>query len=80
MDDHRQEAPGGNGTPVPHDMQDQEAAAGTDDRWDARPDPDPAGTPDEEVPDTDEAGTGRRGAPHAAGTHPDQPVPDEPSA
>ncbi|MFJ8079209.1 hypothetical protein RKD23_000927 [Streptomyces sp. SAI-170] len=78
MDDHRQDTPGGNGTPVPHDMQDQEA--GTDDRWDARPEPEPAGTPDEDVPDTDEAGTGRRGAPHAAGTRADQPVPDEPSA
>jgi hypothetical protein len=67
------------GTPVPRDMQDQEADAGVEDRWDAAPEP-PDEATDADVPDTDEAGTGRRGAPHASGTHPDQPVPDEPSA
>ncbi|MFH8445168.1 hypothetical protein ACH4D3_28605 [Streptomyces sp. NPDC018026] len=30
-----------------------------------------------DVPDTDEAGTGRRGAPHSAAVHPEHPVPDE---
>ncbi|CAL9626618.1 hypothetical protein [Streptomyces sp. enrichment culture] len=70
------------GTPVPRDMQDQEAGAGTEDRWDAAPElsEDTADDAAPDVPDTDEAGTGRRGAPHASGTHPEQPVPDEPSA
>ncbi|MET7665011.1 hypothetical protein ABZT45_47290 [Streptomyces sp. NPDC005356] len=35
--------------------------------------------PDAEIPDTDEAGTGRRGAPHSASASPEHPVPDEPS-
>ncbi|MFE2262356.1 hypothetical protein [Streptomyces griseosporeus] len=30
-----------------------------------------------DVPDTDEAGTGRRGAPQGDASDPDQPVPDE---
>ncbi|GGV64498.1 hypothetical protein [Streptomyces griseoloalbus] len=33
-----------------------------------------------DVPDTDEAGTGRQGAPHSASGNPEQPVPDESSA
>ncbi|CAB66193.1 MULTISPECIES: hypothetical protein [Streptomyces] len=32
-----------------------------------------------DVPDTDEAGTGRQGAPHSAAVHPEHPVPDESS-
>ncbi|WP_328446015.1 MULTISPECIES: hypothetical protein [unclassified Streptomyces] len=35
---------------------------------------------DPEVPATDEAGTGRRGAPQSGSPHPEHPVPDEPSA
>ncbi|MER7739240.1 hypothetical protein ABTX34_13070 [Streptomyces sp. NPDC096538] len=31
----------------------------------------------EKVPDTDEAGTGRQGAPHSAASYPEHPVPDE---
>ncbi|MFI6080176.1 hypothetical protein ACIBBB_04145 [Streptomyces sp. NPDC051217] len=34
--------------------------------------------PDPELPDTDEAGAGRRGSPSTGGVH-EQPVPDEPS-
>ncbi|MFE2991943.1 hypothetical protein [Streptomyces sp. NPDC059262] len=34
--------------------------------------------PDPEIPDTDEAGTGRRGAPHSTSASPEHPVPDEP--
>ena len=30
-----------------------------------------------DVPDTDEAGTGRQGAPHSGAVHPEHPVPDE---
>lgn len=36
--------------------------------------------PDPEVPDTDEAGTGRRGAPHSGSKRPGHPVPDESTA
>jgi hypothetical protein len=67
--------------PVPRDLPDQQASD-EEDRWE--PDDEAATTgnapdADDDVPDTDEAGTGRRGAPHAAGVRPDQPVPDEPS-
>jgi hypothetical protein len=63
---------------VPRDLPDQQAGAG-DDRWEVAPVP---GGGDEEaaatdVPDTDEAGSGRKGAPHPGGVHPGQPVPDE---
>ncbi|MCX4705542.1 hypothetical protein [Streptomyces sp. NBC_01373] len=36
--------------------------------------------PAADVPDTDESGTGRRGAPQSGAVHPEHPVPDEPSA
>ncbi|MFI9392364.1 hypothetical protein [Streptomyces bauhiniae] len=58
---------------VPRDLPDQQASHDND-RWDA-----PAQDDDREVPDTDEAGAGPRGAPESAGVRPDQPVPDEPS-
>ncbi|MFG3248622.1 hypothetical protein [Streptomyces sp. NPDC048187] len=35
--------------------------------------------PAADVPDTDEAGTGRQGAPHSGAVHPEHPVPDESS-
>ncbi|WP_277349503.1 hypothetical protein [Streptomyces sp. S3(2020)] len=35
--------------------------------------------PRTDVPDTDEAGTGRRCAPRQAGFHPEAPIPDEPT-
>ncbi|MGW4953847.1 hypothetical protein [Streptomyces parvulus] len=38
-----------------------------------------AAEPADDVPDTDEAGTGRQGAPHSAAVHPEHPVPDESS-
>ena len=76
MSDHA--GPGDNARPTPRDQPDQQAAAG-DDPWDVA-DPDEPDEPGDDVPDTDEAGTGRQGAPHAAAVNPDQPVPDEPSA
>ncbi|MBQ0826254.1 hypothetical protein [Streptomyces tagetis] len=142
MTDHRLEGPGENGSPVPRDMQDQQAGSG-EDPWEAAPkraaptrrarteesephpdeqgereergepgepgvtdesegadesptaggpgdpDPDPGSdtgpgpapgppVPDgPDVPDTDEAGTGRQGAPHSGAVHPEHPVPDE---
>ncbi|MFF4212193.1 hypothetical protein ACFYZE_23110 [Streptomyces sp. NPDC001796] len=74
MTEHGYEGPGETVEPVPRDMPDQQAHGG-EDRWDARPAKGGADAPD--VPDTDEAGTGRQGAPHAGSVHPEGPVPDE---
>ncbi|MGJ3558425.1 hypothetical protein ACR6C2_03535 [Streptomyces sp. INA 01156] len=68
------------------DPPDQQAGEG-EDPWEVAPaadeeesvKPDASGERRPDVPDTDEAGTGRRGAPHSASANPDQPVPDEPS-
>ncbi|MFE4857754.1 hypothetical protein [Streptomyces sp. NPDC056670] len=85
MSDRRPEGPGDAGAPVPEpiprDLPDQQAG-GDGDPWEA-PDesaPDEKGErPDPGIPDTDEAGTGRRGAPHSGSRRPDHPVPDEPT-
>ncbi|MFJ4621772.1 hypothetical protein [Streptomyces sp. NPDC088812] len=80
MTDHRLEGPGENGPPVPRDLPDQQASEG-EDPWEVAPGED-EGTDEEsaaDVPDTDEAGTGRKGAPRAATVHPEHPVPDEPT-
>ncbi|MFE1326127.1 hypothetical protein ACFW7K_14380 [Streptomyces sp. NPDC058735] len=91
MTDHRLDAPGENGEPVPRDMPDQQADAG-EDPWDVAPRFTGAGKDDGDradeaggessgdVPDTDEAGTGRQGAPRSGTVHPGHPTPDEPSA
>ncbi|WP_073952085.1 hypothetical protein [Streptomyces kebangsaanensis] len=75
MTDHRDEAPGENGAPVPRDLPDQQARTG-EDPWEAAPVPERAGS---DATDEDE------GAPHP-GTEPsderepsEHPVPDEPS-
>ncbi|MER7841362.1 hypothetical protein ABTY98_37145 [Streptomyces sp. NPDC096040] len=59
-------------------MPDQQAGQGKD-QWDAAEDRTDEG-PDAGVPDTDEAGTGPRGAPRSGSVHPENPLPDEPSA
>ncbi|GGV41307.1 hypothetical protein GCM10010277_29920 [Streptomyces longisporoflavus] len=67
--------------PVPRDLPDQQASDG-EDHWEPQDESATTGNApdaDDDVPDTDEAGTGRRGAPHTGGVHPDQPVPDEPA-
>ncbi|WP_406176525.1 hypothetical protein [Streptomyces sp. NBC_00996] len=81
MTEHRQEGPGENGDPIPRDMPDQQAYEG-EDPWDARPAPGGAdeGEPATDVPDTDEAGTGRQGAPRSETVHPEHPDPEESSA
>lgn len=89
MVDHRNEAPGEHGDPVPRDLPDQQADGG-EDPWEVTPDRGKGDSRDAEepeettestdVPDTDEAGTGREGAPHSGSVNPEQPVPDEPSA
>ncbi|WP_326756486.1 hypothetical protein OH738_02775 [Streptomyces hirsutus] len=84
MTDHRHEGPGENGQGIPRDLPDQQAGEG-EDPWEVAPgvdeesDPDAAAERQPDVPDTDEAGTGRRGAPHSASADPEQPVPDEPT-
>lgn len=63
--------------PIPRDLPDQQARDG-EDPWEVAPQS--AGADDEgdrEVPDTDEAGTGRRDAPQRANPHPGHPEPDE---
>ncbi|MEV5174258.1 hypothetical protein AB0L10_25015 [Streptomyces flaveolus] len=66
--------------PVPRDLPDQQAGFG-EDPWDVTPGHGVDDEPDEEVvPDTDEAGTGPRGAPRPGTVHPEHPSPDEPSA
>lgn len=78
MAEHRLEGPGENGTPVPRDLPDQQAGEGAD-HWDADEPAQPEETA-EDVPDTDEAGTGRQGAPRAGDGQTDSPVPEEPTA
>ncbi|MET9760832.1 hypothetical protein ABZ016_17460 [Streptomyces sp. NPDC006372] len=93
MTDHRLEGPGENGDPVPRDMPDQQADVG-EDPWEVAPRFTGTGTGKEkddgsgkdasdetadDVPDTDEAGTGRQGKPRQGGVHPEHPVPDEPA-
>ncbi|MEV6380266.1 hypothetical protein AB0M31_12690 [Streptomyces sp. NPDC051773] len=84
MDEHRLEGPGEHPDPVPRDMPDQQATEG-EDPWEAAPARAAEGERGEgaeeadDVPDTDEAGTGRQGAPQSGSANPEQPVPDEPS-
>jgi hypothetical protein len=77
--EQRHEAPGERADPIPRDMPDQQAREG-EDPWDADPARDTADGSAPDVPDTDEAGTGRKGKPHAGTVHPEHPVPDESTA
>ena len=87
MTDHRLEGPGEHGDPIPRDLPDQQAGEG-EDPWEVTPtrvtdeneDEDAEGGEATDVPDTDEAGTGRQGgAPQSGAVNPEQPVPDESS-
>jgi hypothetical protein len=91
--EHRLEGPGENGDPVPRDLPDQQVHEG-DDPWDVTVESDGSeGTngsgesagddgaePGSDVPDTDEAGTGRQGAPRSDTVHPEHPDADESTA
>ncbi|MFF0221411.1 hypothetical protein [Streptomyces sp. NPDC004629] len=79
MAGQRRGEPAEGGAPVPRDLPDQQAGAGND-RWEAAP-RNPADTDDDvdDVPDTDEAGTGRGDTPFSGTVHPEHPVPEEPS-
>ncbi|MER6143196.1 hypothetical protein ABT174_24670 [Streptomyces sparsogenes] len=81
MTDRRLEAPGDHTHAIPRDMPDQQVHEGPDPL-----DVDRSGFTyegpddrDDDVPDLDESGTGRRGSPQTGGTRPDHPIPDEPS-
>ncbi|MGW3206906.1 hypothetical protein [Streptomyces sp. NPDC001135] len=74
----RETDPGHDRGPVPRDMPDQQAGAG-EDPWEVAPDRPGAEDTADDVPDTDEAGSGPRGAPHPDTAHPEHPSPDEPS-
>ncbi|MFE8952903.1 hypothetical protein [Streptomyces althioticus] len=87
MTDHRLEGPGENGVGVPRDLPDQQAGP-DEDPWEVAPaaaereserkaEESEASETEEDVPDTDEAGTGRQDAPHSAASYPEAPVPDE---
>ncbi|MFF8905779.1 hypothetical protein [Streptomyces olivaceoviridis] len=66
--------------PVPRDMPDQQARP-AEDPWDVSARHAAGKEADEDVaPDTDEAGTGPRGAPQPGTVHPEHPTPDEPTA
>jgi hypothetical protein len=87
--DHRLEGPGENGTPVPRDLPDQQAHEG-DDPWEVgegrargntvdTTETEAAEGGEEDVPPTDEAGTGRQGSSQSDTVHPEHPDPEEPS-
>ncbi|MEV5333199.1 hypothetical protein [Streptomyces werraensis] len=87
MTDHRLEGPGENGVGIPRDLPDQQAGP-DEDPWEVAPaaaereserkaEESDGPEAEEDVPDTDEAGTGRQGAPHSAASYPEAPVPDE---
>ncbi|MET8227085.1 hypothetical protein ACWERY_23860 [Streptomyces sp. NPDC004082] len=82
MTDHRMEGPGETGDPIPRDLPDQQVQEG-EDPWDVAPFAQEADDEDEsgsDVPDTDEAGTGRQGGDRSDTVHPEHPGPEESSA
>ncbi|MGW7238005.1 hypothetical protein [Streptomyces sp. NPDC054804] len=68
-----------NSGPVPRDMPDQQAQTEGRDPWAAAEDSRPDADEDADLPDTDEAGTGPRGAPRPGVVNPEEPLPEEPS-
>jgi hypothetical protein len=61
-------------------MPDQQARPDDRDPWDAAEGSHPDAHEDAGLPETDEAGTGLRGAPRPGVVQPDEPLPEEPSA
>lgn len=78
MADDRRETPEPTGEPIPRDLPDQQADAG-EDPWEVPVEPADDTTEADDVPDIDEAGTGRQGAPQPGTVHPEHPEPEEPS-
>ncbi|MEW2048243.1 hypothetical protein [Streptomyces sp. NPDC005476] len=81
MAEQRSGGTGESSAPIPRDLPDQQAGQ-EEDPWDIGDSEQPEEISEEaqDVPDTDEAGTGRQGAPHADIGQSDHPAPDEPSA
>ncbi|MFI9611753.1 hypothetical protein ACIHCM_08690 [Streptomyces sp. NPDC052023] len=91
MTDHRHEEPGRSPDPVPRDLPDQQAATDEEDPLEvSSPGKDRADEGEEraaegggrdegaaDVPEPDEAGSGRQGAPQSATVHPEHPAPEE---
>ncbi|PSM40439.1 hypothetical protein C6Y14_27585 [Streptomyces dioscori] len=86
MSEYGTRTPEENDGPVPRDLPDQQVQEG-EDPWDvvtppeSGPDEDGDGgvraEPETDVPDTDEAGTGRQGDPGTSTVHPEDPEPEE---
>ncbi|MFE0439078.1 hypothetical protein ACFW2K_29455 [Streptomyces nigra] len=78
MDDHRREAPGESPDPIPRDLPDQQAGDG-EDPWEVPVGPtrDASESESDDVPETDEAGTGRQGETQTGAVHPEHPAPEE---
>lgn len=79
MADNRRHGPGEGTAPVPRDFPDQQAQPG-EDPWEAAAGQGRDDSAGKDLPDTDEAGTGRQDAPRPAPEQTENPVPDEPSA
>lgn len=69
---------GQGGEPVPRDLPDQQVHEG-EDPLDIPLPPMEEDETDDELPDTDEAGTGRKDGARTATVHPEHPGPDESS-
>lgn len=78
MADDRRKAPDRTDEPVPKDLPDQQAATG-EDPWEVPVESADDTTEADDIPDLDEAGTGRKGAPQPGTVHPEHPVPQEPT-
>ncbi|MCF3118361.1 hypothetical protein IPZ68_01350 [Streptomyces arenae] len=81
MNEQNPPSVGQDGDPVPRDLPDQQASEG-DDPWDLDEETTTTGNApdaDDDVPDTSEAGTGRRGTPDPHEVDQDSPQPEEPS-
>ncbi|MGN9762394.1 hypothetical protein [Streptomyces sp. SD31] len=78
MTDERRTTQDKTDEPVPRDLPDQQANPAQD-PWEVSVEPADASTEGDDVPDTDEAGTGRQGAARSDTVHPEHPEPEEPS-
>ncbi|MFE0178440.1 hypothetical protein ACFWZ2_39640 [Streptomyces sp. NPDC059002] len=81
MDERNPPSPGRDGAPLPRDLPDQQASDGPD-PWDVDEETAATGNApdsDDDVPDTDEGGTGRRGTPHPDASGAGGPQPEESS-
>lgn len=76
MTDGRRGTADRTGAPVPRDLPDQQADT-VEDPWEVPVESADDTTEADDVPDTDEAGTGRHGARQSGTVHPEHPAPEE---